>query len=162
LPIVVSVTALRDRDAAMKQRGAAEARAHVADSLLRISSQRLAHVDTVLVQGAAAATKWLTRVDTIKTLRVDTVYAVGDTAHHQPLVQIPAGRYTFFTDTLAPSCKSLTQDCAAFRKEAYDRFALYESRINSTATSVCPSRLPAVGGGFAAGFAAGVVVGKRF
>ena len=155
--IAVALFALHERDDALRRAGAAEARAHVADSLLVENGRRLARVDTVLVQRTQSVRQALARVDTIRQLVVDTLFAIEDTSRAVPLVAIPSSTFNFLTDTLAPKCDALAKDCEKFRAEAQERFRLYEMRINSTATSVCPSRVkPALVSGVL-GAAAGVL-----
>jgi hypothetical protein len=132
---------VRQRDAALVALGEARAKAQRADSLLALNAVKIAKTDTVLVERLRDVQRVLTRVDTLREQVVDTLYATEDSDRVTPLVVIPQSAFEFFTDSLAPKCDALEKDCTRFRAEAEERFRLYEERINSTATSVCPSRV---------------------
>lgn len=141
----------RQREQALIAVGEARAKAHALDSLLALNGTKIAKTDTVLVDRLRDVKRILTRVDTIREYRTDTLFALEDTSHAVPLLAIPSSIFNFLTDTLAPKCDALEKDCAKFREEAQERFKLYEARLNTKATSVCPSPVkPALVGATAA------------
>lgn len=140
IAIIVVVAALvwRQRDAALVERGRAEARARHADSLLATNAAKIARVDTVLRERLVVVPKLVTRADTILARVVDTIYLASDTAKRNPLLPIPAGEVAFLRDTLVPQCNALAKDCAEYKRAAEERFAAYELKLKARPTKTTP------------------------
>jgi hypothetical protein len=135
--LIVLMAACHSRDNALVERGKAEVRAHTADSLLSTNAIAIAPVVDRLVHDTVRVTDLLRRIRIDTVQRRDTVYASADTGHVLPLIPLPAAQVAVY-DSLVPACRSLSNDCAVFKKLAQERFDDYDAKLKAV-SSMPPS-----------------------
>ncbi len=115
------------RDHALIAKGAAEERARVADSTLKVITPRLARVDTLLVH------------DTVKVrLAVDRVVTIRDTVLHHLTDTLLVKEYVARTDTALHACSELLGDCATFRALATQKISALEAKLAAQPAAMAP------------------------
>jgi hypothetical protein len=113
---------------ALIEEGKAIARVQQLDSLLAQNKTALARVDTLVVHDTLRVTATRLRVDSLR----DTVLThLTDTV----LVKEFVAR----TDTALKTCTELSNDCAAFRRLAQQRFDAYEAKLKEQPVAVARS-----------------------
>lgn len=149
-----------DRDRALVERGQAQQRAHVADSLLKVNAAQIAPVAVRIEHDTTTVLRLATRVMTDTLWRTERVYMTSDTAHERPMVPIPEGTLASY-DSLAGKCTSLAHDCSTYKTYAEQRFKLYEEKLAAAPTQVKVSCIQPTLSGTIAGAAAGFYFGRR-
>jgi hypothetical protein len=126
--LAAAVLAWRARDAALLERGVAQERSRVADSVLAAVRPRLAASDTAVVHDTVrvrGALRLVTKLDTA--WRHDTVRVAGDST---PRIAVPVS-VVEANDSLKSACSDLMSSCAVFRAHANTTIAALESKLAS-------------------------------
>lgn len=149
-----------DRDRALVEKGKAEQRAHVADSLLDVNWTRLDSAAMRIEHDTTTILRLAERIRTDTLWRTDTLFMPGDTAHETPMVPIPTTVLASY-DSLGRACTALAHDCSTYRAYAEQRFKLYEEKLAVQPTQIRVSCIQPTLFGTIAGAGAGYFVGRR-
>lgn len=158
--IFLLMAACADRDRALVERGQAQQRTHVADSLLALNAAQLAPATVRVEHDTATVLRLATRVMTDTLWRSDTIFMASDTAHEHPAVPIPLTTLASH-DSLAKSCTALAHDCGEYKRLAEARFKLYEEKLAVQPTQIKVSCIQPTLLGTIAGAGAGYYFGRR-
>lgn len=128
----VLMLACNQRDHAIANKARAEVRAHAADSALAVSKVEITRLSAAIVHDTTEVTRLIAKHDTLvyTQMHYDTVYAPTDTTHSHPLVAIPIAEAAT-DDSVRHACSLLSNDCAAFRRMAQQRFDEYETKLRA-------------------------------
>lgn len=118
--VLAIVGACHSRDVAIRERGIAEERSRVADSLLTVNATELVRVDTVYRRDTLRLTHTIT---TTQTLRDSLLVHLTDT--------LTVTRYIASSDSTIAACTETVLTCNQFHALALQRFALDSQKLRA-------------------------------